>query len=635
MGTQLSCYPFSCLHQLDAGRDACRSVTQLDVIKAPQTMKNSASAAAAQPDNDFLSTRFKWTIESFSKLKSEKHYSDVFSVGGYRWRVLIFPNGNNVDHLSVYLDVADSAFLPYGWSRYAKFSIAVIDQLDSNFNVREDTEHEFNKGEEDWGFTSFLPLSELHAPGRGYLLNDACLVEADVAVHRVLDWRHDSKRESSLCTTIKVARDEDLNQIGKDFYFDLVDFDKVRSFLVQKKMPFRNFKEEVAKAFGISAQCQRFWLWAKRQNNTYRPHRPLTHEEEMQAVEQLQEVSKNANFAELNLFLEVELGQDLRPMPPPRKSKGDILLFFKLYDPLEEEFRYVGRLLVKRSGKPLDILTKLVKMAGFSSGEEIELYEEIRFEPHVMCEHLDKRTTFCTSLLEDGDIVLFQKSPLVGNTEKCRYPDVTSFLEYVHNRQMCSTKSPTQLEVGDGNRLTNTRSSIPLPTDLSTSTVATSVLTSLSLPFLKENSLSAAHVKIVDEIFRKHGDVVEKVQVPDPAFKTFFLERLSSAVELFRSQTATSITAEVLEKLKNMIQSLALQGVKVDWLESFYEKVVASNKYALGLIHMKQLEEQISTAVILLQDLKDQLVEVKDQLDEVEKEIGNQTGDSAKILDPL
>ena len=51
-------------------------------------------------------------------------------------RVLIFPKGNNVDHLSMYLDVADSGNLPYGWSRYAQFSLSVTNQIHSKYSVR-------------------------------------------------------------------------------------------------------------------------------------------------------------------------------------------------------------------------------------------------------------------------------------------------------------------------------------------------------------------------------------------------------------------------------------------------------------------------------------------------------------------
>ncbi|GLT36032.1 hypothetical protein SLA2020_104370 [Shorea laevis] len=248
------------------------------------------------------------------------------------------------------------------------------------------------------------------------------------------------KAQAHLYTIIKVARDEDLvEQIGKDIYFDLVDHDKVRSFGVQKQTVFHAFKEDVAKEFGIPVQYQRFWFWAKRQNHTYRPNRPLTAQEEAQSVGQLREVSNKTHNAELKLFLEIERGPDLRPIPPPEKTREDILLFFKLYDPEKGELRYVGRLLVKSSGKPIEYIAKLNQMAGFAPDEEIELYEEIKFEPSVMCEQLDKRTSFRLSQMEDGDIICFQKSPL--ENEEFRYPDVPSFLEYVHNRQIVRFRS--------------------------------------------------------------------------------------------------------------------------------------------------------------------------------------------------
>lgn len=60
-----------------------------------------------------------------------------------------------------------------------------------------DTQHQFNARESDWGFTSFMPLGELYDHGRGYLVNDACIIEAEVAVRRVVDyWSYDSKKET-------------------------------------------------------------------------------------------------------------------------------------------------------------------------------------------------------------------------------------------------------------------------------------------------------------------------------------------------------------------------------------------------------------------------------------------------------
>jgi hypothetical protein len=51
-------------------------------------------------------------------------------------RVLIFAKGNNVDHFSMYLDVADAGSLPYGWSRYAQFSLAVVNQIHPKYTIR-------------------------------------------------------------------------------------------------------------------------------------------------------------------------------------------------------------------------------------------------------------------------------------------------------------------------------------------------------------------------------------------------------------------------------------------------------------------------------------------------------------------
>ncbi|XP_009379676.1 ubiquitin C-terminal hydrolase 12-like isoform X1 [Pyrus x bretschneideri] len=764
-----------------------------------------ACTVDCQPVKDPPVMRITWTIENFTWLNTKKHYSDMFVVGGYKWRILIFPMGNKVDYLSMYLDVADSGTMPYGWSTYAHFSLAVVNQIHSKYSIRKDTQHQFNARESHRGFTSFMPLGYLYDPSRGYLVNDTVVVEAEISVLRVLGygsydskketgyvglknqgatgymnsllqtWYHipyfrkavhhmpttendmpsrsiplalqrlfyklrysessvatkeltksfgwdaydsfmqhdvqelnrvlcekledkmkgtvvegtvqqlfeghhmnyiecinvdykstrresfydlqldvkgcrdvyasfdkyveverlegdnkyhaeehglqdakkgvlfidfppvlqlqlkrfeydfmwdtmvkindryefplqldldrengkylspksdksvrnlytlhsvlvhsdevhgghyyafirptlsdqwykfddehvtkedvkraleeqyggevelpqtnpgfnntpfkftkysnaymlvyirDSDKDKIICNvdkkdiaehlrirltkeqeekenkrrykakahlyrTIKVARDEDLTeQIGRDIYFDLVDHDKVRSFRIQNQTPFNLFKEEVAKVFGIPVQFQRFWIWAKRQNHTYRPDRPLTPQEETQSVGQLREVSNKTHNAELRLFLEVEFGPDLRPIPPPVKTKEDILLFFKLYEPEKQELRFVGRFFVKSSSNPAEILGKLNQLAGFTPDEEIELYEEIKFEPCIMCEHLDKKTSFQLSEIEDGDIICFQKSISLESEEECKYPDAPSFLEYIHNRQV-------------------------------------------------------------------------------------------------------------------------------------------------------------------------------------------------------
>lgn len=124
----------------------------------------TGNAVDNQQAEDPQTGRFTWTIENFSRLNTKKLYSETFIVGGYKWyilsphlnglyyvylsginlslhiifvrRILVFPKGNNVEHLSMYLDVADSASLPYGWSRYAQFSLAIINQVQNKYSVR-------------------------------------------------------------------------------------------------------------------------------------------------------------------------------------------------------------------------------------------------------------------------------------------------------------------------------------------------------------------------------------------------------------------------------------------------------------------------------------------------------------------
>ncbi|XP_059665793.1 uncharacterized protein LOC132311740 isoform X2 [Cornus florida] len=128
--------------------------------------------------DDVPSARFTWTIKNFSRLMNKKLYSPSFYVGGYKWRVLLFPKGNHSNHLSMYLDPVDSTTLQYGWGRISKFSLSVINQIYSNYTRKKD--FQLNAKESEWGASSFVPLSELYDRDSGYIVNDKCIVEVDI-----------------------------------------------------------------------------------------------------------------------------------------------------------------------------------------------------------------------------------------------------------------------------------------------------------------------------------------------------------------------------------------------------------------------------------------------------------------------
>ncbi|XP_048558610.1 U-box domain-containing protein 57-like isoform X1 [Triticum urartu] len=232
--------------------------------------------------------------------------------------------------------------------------------------------------------------------------------------------------------SIKVAREEDLSShIGNDgFYFDLVDFDRVRAFQIPDNTTMSRLKEEIAVEFSIPSQFQRLWLFCKRQNGTWRPVRPFSTEENNLSMTSLHKLLSRT-FLFLNpdgvkLFLEV-----LNDSSPQNLSNDDGLVFLKLYDPEQTQIRYIGMLFVKASSRPSDILPKLRSLAGFCADEEMELYEEIKFEPSAMCEAIDANITFSESQIGHGDIICYQKSS--KSLSHHAYPSVEIFFKRIHD----------------------------------------------------------------------------------------------------------------------------------------------------------------------------------------------------------
>ncbi|XP_031498551.1 ubiquitin C-terminal hydrolase 12-like [Nymphaea colorata] len=143
-----------------------------------------------RPVGKLFPTRFIWKIDNFSKMNKEKYYSDVFVVGGCRWKLLIFPNvRQNKSSLGLFLGIADSSTQPDGWSVEAEHSLAVINQLSKKIGTIKDFEHKFTAQEKDWGHRSILALSDLRSPEKGYLVNDSCLVEVGISVQKTVGYR--------------------------------------------------------------------------------------------------------------------------------------------------------------------------------------------------------------------------------------------------------------------------------------------------------------------------------------------------------------------------------------------------------------------------------------------------------------
>ncbi|WZZ11638.1 hypothetical protein YC2023_097559 [Brassica napus] len=126
--------------------------------------------------------KHKWKIEKFSEIKKRELRSNYFEAGGYKWYILIYPQGCDVcNHLSLFLCVANHDKLLPGWSHFAQFTIAVVNK-DPKKSKFSDTLHRFWKKEHDWGWKKFMESTKLQD---GFIDDsDSLTIEAQVQVIR-------------------------------------------------------------------------------------------------------------------------------------------------------------------------------------------------------------------------------------------------------------------------------------------------------------------------------------------------------------------------------------------------------------------------------------------------------------------
>ncbi|XP_039161156.1 ubiquitin carboxyl-terminal hydrolase 12-like [Eucalyptus grandis] len=149
-------------------------------------------AEEAMEEQSFHLWKYTWKISNFTNLTQKKYSSEVFTLSDNAWQIRIFPRGNNAEHLSIYLDVADSERLPSRWSRNTNFKLILVDQNNYGNSRIKGTEHNFTARESVCGFASFIPLSKVRDSHNGYLVNKALMVVAEILAPqmqlKILGW---------------------------------------------------------------------------------------------------------------------------------------------------------------------------------------------------------------------------------------------------------------------------------------------------------------------------------------------------------------------------------------------------------------------------------------------------------------
>jgi len=116
---------------------------------------------------------------------SEFICSDVFEVGGFEWKLEMYPYGDSQSDktLSVFLCAVDRKQLP-GWSQTAHYQIAVVNKDPSKTSTH--TGYDIFRGKRDsaWGWSKLINLSKLHDVSQGWA-DDQGRITLQATVHVV------------------------------------------------------------------------------------------------------------------------------------------------------------------------------------------------------------------------------------------------------------------------------------------------------------------------------------------------------------------------------------------------------------------------------------------------------------------
>jgi len=109
---------------------------------------------------------YKWTIPQWSvALDREKLYSKTFEVGGFKWKLLLFPKGvtgNNIVSVFLYSVDANDENCPNNWYACSHFGLALANPQDKKVFIKKEAHHRFTTKENDWGFQQFIKTNDLY-----------------------------------------------------------------------------------------------------------------------------------------------------------------------------------------------------------------------------------------------------------------------------------------------------------------------------------------------------------------------------------------------------------------------------------------------------------------------------------------
>ncbi|XP_010035415.2 ubiquitin carboxyl-terminal hydrolase 12-like isoform X1 [Eucalyptus grandis] len=150
---------------------------------------NEANPVVTKEIRDVAPADYVLTIKSFSsfaKNNIEKHESDEFEVGGYKWKLIIYPQGDKSqegkDHISVYLAVLGMSPPQHGGPIHVAVRFSLRDQFHNKYFTEQGRVMRVHALKAEWGIPRYMPLETFTDKSKGYLVDDACVFGVEVFI---------------------------------------------------------------------------------------------------------------------------------------------------------------------------------------------------------------------------------------------------------------------------------------------------------------------------------------------------------------------------------------------------------------------------------------------------------------------
>ncbi|XP_058740701.1 uncharacterized protein LOC131612989 [Vicia villosa] len=124
-----------------------------------------------------------WKFSKFSLANLDKYESESFVGGDYKWKLLLYPNGNvEGKGLCVSLFLAlDVSTVPVNTKLVVSGTLRAKDQITGQHAQRK-LNVKFSSSDLVWGSRTFVTLTKFKNPNNGFLVEDNCIFEVELLV---------------------------------------------------------------------------------------------------------------------------------------------------------------------------------------------------------------------------------------------------------------------------------------------------------------------------------------------------------------------------------------------------------------------------------------------------------------------